>query len=83
MGQYSISFIILVLFLGLLIGAAAGSLAGNLAGVPMVNDVIVRPIEVARDFYIIKRLEMEFTPASLIGLLVAALILYFKGRSRP
>lgn len=78
MGQYSISFIILVLLLGLFIGAAAGSLAENLAGVAVVNEVIYQPLVIARDFYIIKSLEVAFTPASLIGMMVAALVLYFK-----
>lgn len=73
----SISFIILVLLLGLLIGAVTGSLVSRIFGLEFINrPLFSTPLHVAENFYIIKNLELQPTPASLLGFVIAVWLLY-------
>ena len=76
MGKHSISFIVLVLVLGLFIGAVAGSLVSRVFGVDFLNYSLFGTFTMARDFYLIKTLELQLTPASLVGLVLAGWLLY-------
>ncbi len=78
MGKRSISFIVLVLVLGLFIGAVAGSLLSRVFGLDFLNHSLFGTLTIARDFYLIKNLELQLTPAGLAGLVIAGWLLYRK-----
>lgn len=82
MGKFSISFVILALILGLFIGAVTGSLIHQVFGLTMLNTPMFgQSFTVAENFYILKRLEVELSPAAVIGFIITALILYKKGNA--
>lgn len=77
MNTYSISFVLLVLVLSLFIGAALGSVVHQVFGlnwfdIGLIPDTWV----VLEDFYVLRRLEIQITPGSILGVLVAAWYLY-------
>ena len=72
----SISFVIVVLILGLFIGAVAGSLISRVFGLAFLDHALIGPFTVANDFYVIKNLELQLTPASLLGLVIAGWLVY-------
>lgn len=76
MGKHSISFIFLVLVLGLFIGTVAGSLLARVFGLEILNHSLFGGLVIARDFYLVKNLELQFTPAGLLGLVLTAWLLY-------
>ena len=76
MGKRSISFTFLVLVLGLFIGAVAGSLLSRVFGIDFLNHSLFGTLTVARDFYLIKTLELQLTPAGLLGLVLAGWLLH-------
>ncbi len=83
MVKYSISFVLLVLFLGLMIGTVAGSLLEQIFGLGFLNLPLFgdEPLTLIKDFYFITKLEIQLTPGGLLGFAVAAYVLYRKGRS--
>ncbi|MCB1308116.1 MAG: hypothetical protein KDK30_08055 [Leptospiraceae bacterium] len=81
MRKHSIGFVALVLLLGLLIGAVLGSLIHQVFGFAFLNlELFQSPLVLADDFYILKRLEIQLTPGSILGLLVAIWMLFIRGR---
>jgi uncharacterized membrane-anchored protein len=83
MVKYSISFVLLVLFMGLLIGTVAGSLLQQIFGLDFLNRALFGdgPLTLIEDFYFITKLEIQLTPGGLVGFATAAYVLYRKGRS--
>jgi len=82
MGKYSFTFVLFVLILGLFIGAVFGSLVHQVFGLEFLNrPIFSNPLKIAEDFYIIKKLELQLTPASILGLVVAGWFLYKRGKS--
>lgn len=83
MVRYSISFVLLVLFLGLMIGTVAGSLLEQIFGLGVLNYALFPngPLTLIEDFYFITKLEIQLTPGGLLGSGIAAYVLYRKGRS--
>lgn len=81
MEKISISFAIIVLLLGLLIGAVTGSLLHQIFGLEILNrSLLEHPVPVAENFYVFSRLELQLTPAGLLGFVAAAYLLYKKGK---
>jgi len=77
MGRHSISFIVIALFFGLFIGTVAGSLLERIFGFGFLNQGLFGgSLQIARDFYIFKNLELRLTPAGLTGFVLAAWLLY-------
>ena len=80
MERHSISFVIVVLFLGLLIGTVSGSLLEQVFGLNVLNQSLLETSDgLINDFYLINRLDIRFTPAGLMGLLLTIWLLYKKG----
>jgi len=72
MRRYSISFVLIVLILSMLIGAVAGSLLSQVFGLEFLDwHILPSSFKIVRDFYIIKNIELQLTPASLLGLVIA------------
>lgn len=77
MDKYPIGFVLLVLFLGLFIGTVMGSLLQQVFGFTWLNVSLVKEgYAIVEDFYFLQRLEIQITPGSIIGFLVAAWYLY-------
>ncbi len=82
MGKYSISFVLIILIFGLFTGAVFGSLLEQVFGIGFLNiEIFSSPVKIAENFYILKNLELQLTPASLLGLVVAGWFLYKRGKS--
>ncbi len=79
MKKLSVSFAVLMLLLGTFGGAIAGSLLSRVFGLDfLVLELLPgRGIQV-KDFYILKNLELQLTPAALIGLIGTGWLLYRK-----
>ena len=79
MKKLSVSFAVLMLLLGTLGGAIAGSLISRVFGLDfLVLELLPGHGIRIRDFYILKNLELQLTPAALIGLVVMGWLLYRK-----
>ncbi len=82
LGRFSISFVILALILGMFVGAAAGSLAYQVFGLEFLNRTLMsKPWRIAEDFYLIKVLEIQVSPAALIGLVLTGYLLYKRSKN--
>tara|TARA_Y100001972_G_C7415810_1_gene215163 strand:- start:214 stop:465 length:252 start_codon:yes stop_codon:yes gene_type:complete len=83
MVKYSISFVLLVLFLGLMIGTVGGSLLEQIFGLGVLNFALFGdgPLTLIEDFYLITKLQIQLTTGGLLGFAIAAWLLYRKGRS--
>ncbi|MDX1961367.1 MAG: hypothetical protein SFU98_22550 [Leptospiraceae bacterium] len=73
----SIGNLLLVTFLGLLIGAVAGSILDSLLSMNFFGKELLKEAA-SFQFYIIK-IEMQLTPASLIGSVVFAYLVIKRG----
>ncbi|MEQ8353510.1 MAG: hypothetical protein RH862_18690 [Leptospiraceae bacterium] len=82
MGKLSISFAILTIILCAFLGSVAGSLLHRVFGLAFLDFSLTgEPLTVAKDFYIIKILEVTVTPGALIGVLLGGWLLYKKGKN--
>lgn len=83
MAKYSISFVVLVLFLGLMLGAVFGSLLDQVFGLSILNYGLFSDgsLTVIEDFYVIRKLAIQVTPGALAGLALTGYILYRKARA--
>jgi predicted membrane chloride channel (bestrophin family) len=77
MKKHSISFVILLLLLSGFLGAIMGSLLETVFGLSFLNYELLpkNGIEI-EDFYILKKLNLQLTPATLIGIMIAIYFLY-------
>lgn len=81
MNKYSIGFVLLVLVAGLFIGSVTGSLLQQVFGFSWLNVALINEgFAIVKDFYLIQRLELQITPGSITGFLVAAWYLYRNAR---
>ncbi|MBI3394827.1 MAG: hypothetical protein HY042_03230 [Spirochaetia bacterium] len=81
LSRIPISFVIIALFLGMFVGAVAGSLAYQVFGLELLNKPLGSTWRVAEDFYLIKRLEVQITPGSVLGLLITGWLIYRRSKS--
>jgi hypothetical protein len=73
----SVSKFLLAIGLGLLIGAVSGVLIDKIFGLHMLGANLLKEALIL-EFYIIK-IEIQITPASLIGLVVSGYLVIKKG----
>jgi len=73
----SVSKFLLAIGLGLLIGAVSGVLLDKIFGVHLLGSNLLKEALIL-EFYIIK-IEIQITPASLIGLVVSGYLVIKKG----
>ncbi|MCB1166110.1 MAG: hypothetical protein KDK37_17690 [Leptospiraceae bacterium] len=60
----------------------AGSLLHRVFGLVFLDISLTgEPLTVAKDFYLIKSLEVTVTPAAILGLLAGGWLLYKKGKN--
>ncbi len=79
MSRFSFSFALLALFLGLFMGSVLGSLLAEVFGMEFLDKpLFADSILLAKDFYVLQRLEIKLTPAGLLGLAAAGWFLYKK-----
>lgn len=77
MDKYSIGFVVLVLFFGLMIGSVLGSLLNQVFGFTWFDIALVpENWALIKDFYLIRRLELQITPGTIVGFFVVAWYLY-------
>jgi hypothetical protein len=73
----SVSKFLLAICLGLLIGAVSGVLIDKIFGVHLLGSNLLKEALIL-EFYMIK-IEIQITPASLIGLVVSGYLVIKKG----
>lgn len=77
MDKYSLGYVLLVLFFGLFIGTVIGSLIQQVFGFTWLNISLIKDgYAIIKDFYLFTRVEIQLTPGSITGFLVAAWYLY-------
>ncbi len=75
--KHSISFIILMLLLGFLLGAVMGSLIETIFGLSFLNrNILPNGGWEIKDFYVIRKLNLQITPASILGVIISIYFLY-------
>lgn len=79
MGKFSISFVLVVLFLGAFAGSVIGSLLDQMLQLELFDYNLTDGWLRIESFYLIQILEVRLTPASLLGLVLTGVFLYKKG----
>ncbi|GIX42655.1 MAG: hypothetical protein KatS3mg129_2388 [Leptospiraceae bacterium] len=82
MKKHSISFIVLLLLLSGFLGAVMGSLLDTVFGLSFLNYELLpgKGIEI-NDFYILRKLNLQLTPATFIGIGIALYFIYKHGNT--